>query len=124
LSCRTLDESLEDQGSDSNGNDTSRLKQTAPNNAALVVLAQRMTDRSCRCGTKAARKGDDGIKFLPNPEDVPDPVRMETALQAVGAAMPVVNTGRMSRQAMALPDPNVRVRRQSIEAYKRILENT
>jgi sugar phosphate isomerase/epimerase len=70
---------------------------------------------------RAVAWGYDGIEFMPNPEDIPDPYQIETALKKTGALMPVVNTGRMFPQGMALLHLNAKVRRRSIEAYKRML---
>jgi len=66
--------------------------------------------------------GFDGIEFMPDPERLPDPATMERALSAAGAAMPVVNTGRMAVQGMALLHEDAGARRRSIEAFKSMLE--
>jgi D-psicose/D-tagatose/L-ribulose 3-epimerase len=71
---------------------------------------------------RAREWGYDGIEFMPNPENIPDPHIMETALRMTGALMPVVNTGRMFQQGMALLHPNTEVRRRSIGTYKRMLD--
>ena len=44
----------------------------------------------------------DGIEFVPNPERVPDPEIFANALQRGGAIMPVVSSGRIAAQGMAL----------------------
>jgi D-psicose/D-tagatose/L-ribulose 3-epimerase len=66
--------------------------------------------------------GYDGIEFMPNPEHVPNPLEMETALKRAGALMPVVNSGRMCSQGMALLHADCEIRRRSVEAFKRMLD--
>jgi sugar phosphate isomerase/epimerase len=70
----------------------------------------------------AVEWGYDGIEFMPDPERIPDSAAMERALKAAGAIMPVVNSGRMAVQGMALLHEEESVRRRSIAAFKRMLE--
>ncbi len=70
----------------------------------------------------AVEWGYDGIEFMPDPERVPDPDDFEEALREAGAMMPVVNTGRMSAQGMALLHEDPNLRRRSVEAFKNILD--
>jgi D-psicose/D-tagatose/L-ribulose 3-epimerase len=71
---------------------------------------------------RAVEWGYSGIEFMPDPERIPEPAAMERALQAAGAVMPVVNSGRMGVQKMALLDADDVVRRKSIAAFKRMLD--
>ncbi|HVP49194.1 MAG TPA: sugar phosphate isomerase/epimerase family protein [Bryobacteraceae bacterium] len=71
---------------------------------------------------QAVAWGYDGIEFMPDPEKVPEPNAMEGALKAAGAVMPVVNSGRMGVQRMALLHEDEAVRRRSIAAFKRMLD--
>jgi len=71
---------------------------------------------------RAVAWGYDGIEFMPNPQRVPEPQALEEALRMAGAVMPVVNTGRMFPQGMALLHADAGVRRRSIEAFKGILD--
>lgn len=72
--------------------------------------------------TRSLEWGYDGIEFLPDPFNVPDPVSVEKALKKTGAAMPVVNTGRMTAQGITLLHEDADVRKQAMEAFKRIIE--
>jgi len=71
---------------------------------------------------RAVEWGYSGIEFMPDPEKTPEPAALERALQAAGAVMPVVNSGRMGVQGLALLDENDGVRRKSIGAFKRMLD--
>jgi len=71
---------------------------------------------------RAMEWGYDGIEFMPDPERVPEPAAMERALKAAGAVLPVVNSGRMGVQQMALLHADAAVRRRSIAAFKRMLD--
>lgn len=46
--------------------------------------------------------GYDGIEFMPDPEHTPDPEPFARALKNAVAVMPVVNSGRIAAQGMAL----------------------
>jgi len=70
---------------------------------------------------RAVEWGYDGIEFMPDPENVPEPAAMERALQAAGAVMPVVNSGRMGVQQLALLHADAGVRGRSMAAFKRML---
>ncbi|RMF76294.1 MAG: sugar phosphate isomerase/epimerase [Chloroflexi bacterium] len=66
--------------------------------------------------------GYTGIEFMPDPEHVADPVAVETALNKTGAILPVVNTGRMAPQGLALIHADEAVRRRSIQAFKNMCD--
>ena len=70
----------------------------------------------------AVEWGYDGIEFMPDPENVPEPAAMERALRAAGAVMPVVNSGRMGVQQLALLHADAGVRGRSMAAFKRMLD--
>lgn len=71
---------------------------------------------------RAVDWGYSGIEFMPDPERIPEPAAMERALKAAGAVMPVVNSGRMGVQKMALLHQDATMRRESIAAFKRMLD--
>lgn len=73
-------------------------------------------------GQRAIDWGYDGIEFMPNPERVPDPEVFASALRRTGAVMPVVNSGRIAAQGLALLHKDTGVRRKSLEAFKNILD--
>lgn len=65
--------------------------------------------------------GYDGIEFMPNPRRIPDPHEMEVALKKAGAALTVINSGRMMPAGMAILHPDPVIRRRSIDAYKALV---
>src|SRR5262249_40307690 len=71
---------------------------------------------------RAVEWGYDGIEFMFDLENVPEPAAMERALQAAGAVMPVVNSGRMGVQQLALLHADAGVRGRSMAAFKRRLD--
>jgi sugar phosphate isomerase/epimerase len=71
---------------------------------------------------KAVDWGYDGLEFMPNPEQIPDPVTIEDALHQAGAIMPVINTGRLYPQGMALLHEHAVVRQRSMRAFKAIIQ--
>jgi sugar phosphate isomerase/epimerase len=72
--------------------------------------------------SRAAAWGYDGIEFLPDPLNIPDPVRMEAALQNAGVFMPVVNSGRFGAQGMPLIQDSKNERIRAVEAFKQVLD--
>lgn len=98
------------------------LFSSTPDMDDLGFVVKVLTGSPQELAQRAVEWGYDGIEFMPNPEEIPDPHRMETALETAGAVMPVVNTGRMFPQGMALLHANAEVRRRSIEAFKRMLD--
>lgn len=98
------------------------LFSSTPDMADLNFVVKVLTGTPEELAQGSREWGYDGIEFMPNPERVPDPAHMERALKAAGATMPVVNTGRMSPQGMALLHHEAGTRRRSLGAFKRILE--
>jgi sugar phosphate isomerase/epimerase len=98
------------------------LFSSTPDMAGLDFVVKVLTGTPEELAQRSIEWGYDGIEFMPDPLDVPDPLEMERALRATGAIMPVVNSGRMFSQGMALLHQDVQVRRKSIESYKRMLE--
>ena len=95
---------------------------STPEMASLNFLVKVLTGTPEELARRAVTWGYDGIEFMPDPEHVPDPGELEKALKAAGAAMPVVNTGRMAPQGMALLHGVAATRRRSIEAFKRMVD--
>jgi len=87
----------------------------------LNFLVKVLTGAPEDLARRAVDWGYDGIEFMPDPEHIPDPQRFERALRDAGAVMPVVNTGRMAPQKMALLGEDKTVRQKSIRAFKEIL---
>jgi D-psicose/D-tagatose/L-ribulose 3-epimerase len=95
---------------------------STPDIAALGFIVRVLTGAMEDLPARAIEWGYDGIEFMPDPERVPETAAMERALKAAGAVMPVVNSGRMSVQGMALLDADADVRARSIAAFKRMLD--
>ena len=71
---------------------------------------------------RAVDWGYDGIEFMPDPERTPDPVAFDAALKRAGAVMPVVGSGRMIPQGMALIHEDAGIRRKAMKAFKNVLD--
>jgi len=98
------------------------LFSSTPDMADLSFVVKVLLGTPAALAQRAVAWGYDGIEFMPDPLHVPDPGEVDKALQAAGAVMPVVNTGRMFAQGMALLHADARVRKNSSEAFKRILD--
>jgi sugar phosphate isomerase/epimerase len=53
---------------------------------------------------------------------VPDPVAFEKALAMTGAVMPVVNSGRIAAQKLALIHEDAEIRRRALRGFKAMLD--
>jgi len=95
---------------------------STPDISSLGFIVRVLTGSIEELPARAIEWGYDGIEFMPDPERVPEPEAMESALKAAGAVMPVVNSGRMGVQQMALIHADAAVRRRSIAAFKRMLD--
>jgi D-psicose/D-tagatose/L-ribulose 3-epimerase len=95
---------------------------STPDILSLGFIVRVLTGSIEELAARAIEWGYDGIEFMPDPERVPEPAAMERALNAAGAVLPVVNSGRMGVQQMALLDADAAVRRRSIEAFKHMLD--
>jgi D-psicose/D-tagatose/L-ribulose 3-epimerase len=95
---------------------------STPDMAELNFLVKVLTGPPEESARRALAWGYNGIEFMPDPERVPEPRELEKALKAAGAVMPVVNTGRMSPQGMALLHEDAEIRRRSMQAFKRIVD--
>ncbi|MCH8864217.1 MAG: sugar phosphate isomerase/epimerase [Chloroflexi bacterium] len=73
-------------------------------------------------GRTAIDWGYDGIEFMPDPDHVPDPELFATSLGRTGAVMPVVNSGRIAAQGLALLHESISLRKKSIQGFKNILD--
>jgi sugar phosphate isomerase/epimerase len=59
---------------------------------------------------------------MPDPERTPDPELFGRMLAQTGAIMPVVNSGRIAAQGMALLHEDIIIRKKSIAGFKRMLD--
>ncbi len=89
---------------------------------ALSFVVKVLTGAPRELAERALAYGYDGIEFMPDPENVPDPMAFEAALKASGAVMPVVNTGRVFAQGLPLLQAETAARKRSVEGFKRILD--
>lgn len=93
-----------------------------PDMLQLSFVVKVLTGTPGELGQHAVDWGYDGIEFMPDPERVPDPVVFASALRGTGAVMPVVNSGRIAAQGMALLHEDTAVRWKSIEGFKNMLD--
>jgi sugar phosphate isomerase/epimerase len=88
----------------------------------LDFVVKVLTGTPEELGRMAVNWGYDGIEFMPDPERTPDPELFGRLLGQTGAVMPVVNSGRIAAQGMALLHEDITVREKSIAGFKRILD--
>jgi len=98
------------------------LFSSTPDIFELNFMVKVLTGTPQELARGAVDWGYDGIEFMPNPDRIPDPEEFKCVLRDANAAMPVVNTGRMAFQKMALLHEDRVVRRKSIQAFKGILD--
>jgi D-psicose/D-tagatose/L-ribulose 3-epimerase len=87
----------------------------------LNFLVKVLTGSPQELARRTREWGYDGIEFMPNPEDVPAPDSIATAIAEHDVALPVVNTGRMAPQGMALLHDDEAIREKSIRAFKEMI---
>ena len=95
---------------------------STPDMSQLDFVVKVLTGTPEELGRTAMSWGYNGIEFMPDPEHTPDPELFNNMLERTGAAMPVVNSGRIAAQGMALLHEDITVRKISIEGFKRILD--
>jgi len=79
----------------------------------LDFVVKVLTGTPEELGRMAVNWGYDGIEFMPDPEHTPDPELFSRLLEQTGAVMPVVNSGRIAAQGMALLHEDIAVREKS-----------
>lgn len=95
---------------------------SSPNMEGLDFPVRVLTGELPAIAATARAWGYDGIEYLPDPEHVPDPREVRRVLDEAGVAMPVVNSGRLHPQGMALLDADEAVRERSIRAYEGLID--
>jgi sugar phosphate isomerase/epimerase len=95
---------------------------STPDMLQLNFVVKVLTGTPEELARHAVDWGYDGIEFMPDPERVPDPEVFGSALRRGGAVMPVVNSGRIAAQGMALLHEDLGIRRKSIKGFKNILD--
>ena len=71
---------------------------------------------------KCATWGYDGIEFLPDPENIPDPEPYKRALTNEGVGLYVVNSGRVAAQGMGLLNEEPSIRKKSLDCFKGLID--
>jgi sugar phosphate isomerase/epimerase len=95
---------------------------STPDFLSMRFVVRVLTGSPEELGRQAVAWGYDGIEFMPDPEHVPDPIAFEKALAATGAVMPVVNSGRIAAQKLALLHQDAEIRRRAIRGFKAMLD--
>jgi sugar phosphate isomerase/epimerase len=95
---------------------------STPDMLQLDFVVKVLTGTPEEIAQRAVNWGYDGIEFMPDPEHVPDPGVFGGALRREGVVMPVVNSGRIAAQGMALLHEDLVIRRKSIKGFKNILD--
>jgi len=95
---------------------------STPDMQRLDFVVKVLTGTPEELGRTAIAWGYDGIEFMPDPERTPDPELFKNMLARTGATMPVVNSGRIAAQGLALIHEDIAIRRKSIAGFKRILD--
>ena len=95
---------------------------STPDMLQLDFVVKVLTGTPEELGRMAVNWGYDGIEFMPDPERTPDPELFNRLLAQTGAVMPVVNSGRIAAQGMALLHEDITVREKSIAGFKRMLD--
>jgi sugar phosphate isomerase/epimerase len=95
---------------------------STPDFLSLGFLVKVLTGTPEALGRQAVAWGYDSFEFMPDPERVPDPVAFEKALAMTGAVMPVVNSGRIAAQGMALIHQDAEMRRRALRGFKAMLD--
>ncbi|MEE9399288.1 MAG: sugar phosphate isomerase/epimerase family protein [Dehalococcoidales bacterium] len=95
---------------------------STPDMLALSFVVKVLTGTPEELGRRAVEWGYDGVEFLPDPEHTPDPELFGSALKHSGAVMPVVNSGRITAQGLALIHEDINIRKRAKEGFKRILD--
>ena len=95
---------------------------STPDFLSLGFLVKVLTGTPEELGRTAVDWGYDGIEFMPDPERVPDPVTFGNALATTGAIMPVVNSGRIAAQKLALIHEDAAIRRRALQGFKAMLD--
>ena len=95
---------------------------STPDMLQLDFVVKVLTGTPEELGRTAMSWGYDGIEFMPDPERTPDPELFSRMLGGTGAVMPVVNSGRIAAQGMALLHEDMAIRKKAIDGFKRMLD--
>ena len=91
---------------------------STPDVAEEKFVVPLLTDDLPRLADRAAELGFDGLEFLPNADNCPEPDALSRAAAAAGISVSVINSGRMRSRRYALLHKDPERRRQSIEVFK------
>jgi sugar phosphate isomerase/epimerase len=95
---------------------------STPDMLRLGFVVKVLTGTPEELGKTTMSWGYDGIEFMPDPERTPDPELFSRVLGGTGAVMPVVNSGRIAAQGMALLHEDMAIQKKAIDGFKRMLD--
>jgi len=98
------------------------LFSSSPDIENLGFVVKVLTGSPEELAKKCATWGYDGIEFLPNPENIPDPDPYKRALTDEGVGLHVVNSGRVAAQGMGLLNEQPSVREKSLGCFKGLID--
>lgn len=95
---------------------------SAPDMDGLAFPVRVLTGELPEIAETASAWGYDGIEYLPNPERLPDEQEVRRVLRDANVTLPVINSGRLHPQGMALLHADEAVRERSIRAYEGLID--
>jgi len=95
---------------------------STPDMLQFEFVVKVLTGTPEELGRRALDWGYDGIEFMPNPERIPDPELFAISLRRTGAVVPVINSGRIAAQGLALFHEDAGIRKKSVDAFKSMLD--
>ncbi len=126
LLSRKSDKSLTDLSSEKSIQMSNSLKlclfSSSPDIEKFGFVVKVLTGSPEELAQQCAEWGYDGIEFLPDPENIPDPEPYKRALADEGVGLYVVNSGRIGAQGLGLLDEEPSVREQAIHCFKGLID--
>jgi sugar phosphate isomerase/epimerase len=95
---------------------------STPDIAGLGFVVKVLTGSIDEICERTVAWGYDGVEFMPDPEHVIEAGVLERAASRAGAVVPVINSGRMGVQGLALLAADPDLRRRSVNSFKRLIE--
>jgi sugar phosphate isomerase/epimerase len=98
------------------------LFSSTPEVVDLGFIVKVLTGNPQQLVERTVEWGYDGLEFLPDPHNIPDPIPFKHMVDDAGIGLYVVNSGRMAVQDLALIHENDEIRRRSVDAFKRMID--
>ncbi len=98
------------------------LFSSSPDIEELGFVVKVLTGSPEELAQQCAAWGYDGIEFLPDPENIPDPEPYQQALANEGVGLYVVNSGRIGAQGMGLLDEDPSVREKALGCFQGLID--